>query len=75
MRRHREEVLKFVKGLYGFGDYAAGNVAMLLGFYEDIPMDSETVRHFKDYHGVATKNVKEVAPRVKKEYEKYAPYQ
>lgn len=39
----REEVLKFVKSLYGFGDYAAGNVAMLLGFYEDVPMDSETV--------------------------------
>ncbi|CAM9977428.1 unnamed protein product [Ectocarpus sp. 12 AP-2014] len=73
--RTREEVLTFVKSLYGFGDYAAGNVAMLLGFYEDIPMDSETVRHFKDYHGVTTKNVKEVAPRVKKEYEKFAPYQ
>lgn len=42
-KRGREEVLKFVKGLYGFGDYAAGNVAMLLGFYEDVPMDSETV--------------------------------
>lgn len=36
-------MLKFVKSLYGFGDYAAGNVAMLLGFYEDVPMDSETV--------------------------------
>lgn len=39
----REEILKFVKGLYGFGDYAAGNVVMLLGFYEGVPMDSETV--------------------------------
>ncbi len=39
----REEVLKFVKGLHGFGDYAAGNVAMLLGFYEEVPLDSETV--------------------------------
>ncbi|CAM9806113.1 unnamed protein product [Pylaiella littoralis] len=73
--RTREEVLKFVKNLYGFGDYAAGNVAMLLGFYEEVPMDSETVRHFKDYHGVTTKSVKEVAPRVKKEYQPYAPYQ
>lgn len=41
--RGREEVLKFVKGLHGFGDYAAGNVAMLLGFYEEVPLDSETV--------------------------------
>ncbi|CAM9805815.1 unnamed protein product, partial [Hapterophycus canaliculatus] len=39
----REEVLKFVKSLYGFGDYAAGNVAMLLGYYEEVPLDSETV--------------------------------
>eukprot|EP00903_Cladosiphon_okamuranus_P016401 g15123.t1 len=73
--RTREEVFKFVKGLHGFGDYAAGNVVMLLGFYEEVPMDSETVRHFKDYHGQTTKNVKEVAPKVKKEYEPYAPYQ
>lgn len=36
-------MLKFVKNLYGFGDYAAGNVAMLLGFYNEIPLDSETV--------------------------------
>ena len=34
-----------MKGLYGFGDYAAGNVVMLLGFYEEVPMDSETVSH------------------------------
>ena len=33
------------------------------------------VRHFKDYHGVTTKNVKEVAPKVKTEYQSYAPYQ
>ena len=40
---NREEVKKFVKGLHGFGDFAANNVAMLLGFYEEVPMDSETV--------------------------------
>lgn len=40
----REEVMKFVKSLHGFGDYAAGNVAMLLGFYAEVPLDSETVR-------------------------------
>ena len=39
----RDEVFKFVKNLYGFGDYAAGNVTMLLGFYEEVPLDSETV--------------------------------
>jgi len=33
------------------------------------------VRHFKDYHGVSTKNVKEVAPKAKQEYQPYAPYQ
>lgn len=32
-----------MKGLHGFGDFAANNVAMLLGFYEEVPMDSETV--------------------------------
>ncbi|CAM9547081.1 unnamed protein product [Laminaria digitata] len=73
--RTREEVMKFVKSLHGFGDYAAGNVAMLLGFYEEVPLDSETVRHFKDYHGVTTKNVKEVAPKAKDQYAPYAPYQ
>lgn len=123
--------MKFVKSLHGFGDYAAGNVAMLLGFYEEIPLDSETVgqrralcflpslwgqrycysngeedseakssifihilgidtqtyssipypisslqvRHFKDYHGVTTKNVREVAPRARQQYASFAPYQ
>lgn len=43
-RACREEVMKFVKSLYGFGDYAASNVAMLLGFYAEVPLDSETVR-------------------------------
>ena len=33
------------------------------------------VRHFKDYHGVTTKNVKEVAPKAKEQYAPYAPYQ
>lgn len=37
-------MLSFVKKLHGFGDFAASNVAMLLGFYDLVPMDSETVR-------------------------------
>ncbi|CAM9701062.1 unnamed protein product [Ascophyllum nodosum] len=73
--RTRDEVFKFVKNLYGFGDYAAGNVTMLLGFYEEVPLDSETVRHFKDFYGVTTKNVKEVAPKARQQYAPYAPYQ
>lgn len=40
----RDEVLKFVKKLHGFGDFAASNVAMHLKFYDIVPMDSETVR-------------------------------
>lgn len=73
--RTRGEVLDFVKKLHGFGDFAASNVAMHLKFYDIVPMDSETVRHFKDVHGITTKNVKEVAPRVRQQYEPYAPYQ
>lgn len=33
------------------------------------------VRHFKDYHGVTTKNVREVAPRARQQYASFAPYQ
>lgn len=36
---------------------------------------NDQVRHFKDYHGVTTKNVKEVSPKVKQQYKPYAPYQ
>lgn len=42
--RLRDEVVSYVKKLHGFGDFAASNVGMLLGFYDAIPMDSETVR-------------------------------
>lgn len=41
----RGEVFAYVKGIHGFGAYAAGNVAMLLGFYDEIPLDSETVKN------------------------------
>lgn len=36
---------------------------------------SQQVRHFKDYHSIATKNVREVAPKVQRQYGPYAPYQ
>lgn len=39
----RDEIFEYVKRLYGFGEFAARNVTMLLGFYDLVPMDSETV--------------------------------
>lgn len=69
------EVEEQIEGLYGFGPFAVANALQLLGNYEHIPADSETVRHLTQVRrcrGVTLENVQNVATRV---YKKYAPFQ
>ncbi|CAM9967409.1 unnamed protein product, partial [Choristocarpus tenellus] len=35
----------------------------------------DQVRHFREVHGVVTKNVAEVAPKARLRYDPYQPYQ
>lgn len=63
-----EELLKQLIGLPGIGPFSAANMMQLLGRYERIACDSETVRHFKDHHkktSCTAANVEAVADEVR----------
>ena len=46
---NRDEGLMFqkLKRIKGFGDFVTCNVLMCMGFYQRIPIDTETIRHIK----------------------------
>ncbi|CAE7036721.1 GSTU19 [Symbiodinium sp. CCMP2456] len=70
-----EEASQRCKGIYGFGPFGVANALQLLGFYKDIPADSETCRHLRQARGLRActlQNVSLVAARV---YRPYAPHQ
>eukprot|EP00439_Symbiodinium_sp_Y106_P044737 s401_g5.t1 len=71
----QEEASQRCKGIYGLGPFGLANALQLLGFYEDIPADSETCRHLRQARGLRSctlQNVSLVAARV---YRPYAPHQ
>ncbi|XP_041020590.1 uncharacterized protein LOC121262259 [Juglans microcarpa x Juglans regia] len=67
-----QEVFVKLKRIKGFGPFACANLMMCMGFYEMVPMDSETRRHLQQVHGKEKENVKE---SIKDLYNKYAPFQ
>lgn len=42
-----DSVYKKLMRIKGFGPYATANVLMCLGYYQKIPVDSETIRHLQ----------------------------
>lgn len=58
-----DEVYKRIKGLKGFGDYAAGNMLRLLGHFDRLATDTECRAVYRDSinGGVAAKDDKEIA--------------
>ncbi|XP_024545132.1 uncharacterized protein LOC9645043 isoform X1 [Selaginella moellendorffii] len=61
--------------VYGFGPFCCANVMMLLGNYNVIPADSETLRHLKQFHGMQGVTKQNLAKVVAAVYEKYKPYE
>ena len=62
-----EELLKKLISLPGIGPFSAANMLQLLGRYQKIACDSETVRHIKDYHkksACTASNVEAIADKV-----------
>ncbi|KAG6585875.1 hypothetical protein SDJN02_17466, partial [Cucurbita argyrosperma subsp. argyrosperma] len=59
----------------GFGPFATANIFMCLGFYHQLPIDTETIRHLKQVHGIQYCTKKTVGEDVKQIYDTYAPYQ
>ena len=62
-----EDLLKKLISLPGIGPFSAANMLQLLGRYQRIACDSETVRHFRDHHkktGCNSSNVEATAAKV-----------
>ncbi|CAA0839090.1 Unknown protein [Striga hermonthica] len=60
----------------GFGSFVVANIMMCLGFYQDIPVDTETIKHLEQVHektGITTKNINGGA--LSQIYDKFAPFQ
>lgn len=59
----------------GFGSFVCANVSMCIGFYQNIPADTETMRHLKQVHGLETCSRSTLVKDVKAIYDKYSPFQ
>lgn len=71
-----DELHRALRRIHGVGDYAASNLCMLLGRYDRIAIDSETYRHFRETHGIATpENPRHLHTHIEQYYAQYAPYQ
>lgn len=74
--RSTDEVYADLLVMYGIGPYAAANLCQLLGRYDRLAIDTETYRHFRQFHGVATPaNPQKLHRRIERYYAKFAPYQ
>ena len=72
--RDTDELYEALTGIYGVGPYAAHNILQLLGRYDRLPVDSETLRHFRQLHNVHG-SLKRVTRAAQKHYNRYAPFQ
>ncbi|KAL8275734.1 hypothetical protein Esti_000297 [Eimeria stiedai] len=71
----RNEVLKKLLSIYGFGRFAAENVMQLMGFFDVDVFDSETARFMREAHGVTNKDVSSVWKAARRHFEQYRPFQ
>ncbi|KAB1220787.1 hypothetical protein CJ030_MR3G027886 [Morella rubra] len=67
-----EELYEKLTKIKGFGPFACANVMMCMGYYQLVPVDTETVRHLRQVHGRKKETVHE---DVKDVYDKHAPFQ
>jgi len=74
--RTSDEAYAELRRIHGLGPYAAANVCQLLGFYDQLAIDSETYRHFRKHFDVddATPD-RALHARIVRHYERYTPYQ
>lgn len=77
--RTTDDIYTDLRAIHGIGPYAANNLLQHLGRYDRIPIDSETYRHFREVHGIATPTthagLRRLHTRIEKHFAPYAPYQ
>lgn len=72
--RDSDELYEALRAIHGIGDYAASNLLQCLGHFDRLAIDSETIRHFRQYHGHdgGTRDIERTA---RTHYDRYAPFQ
>jgi 3-methyladenine DNA glycosylase/8-oxoguanine DNA glycosylase len=65
-----DELYKRLRAIKGVGDYAAGNMLMLLGHYDRVAIDSEMIRHYTTRYP----RRKATPANIRKHYAAYAPF-
>jgi 3-methyladenine DNA glycosylase/8-oxoguanine DNA glycosylase len=74
MSRSSGELFEGLLQIYGIGPYAANNILQALGRYDRVPIDSETVRHFRKHHRFRS-DPSRLSAVAQRRYAKYAPNQ
>lgn len=69
-----DEKYEILLGIDGVGPYAARNIMQHLGHYHLLPIDSETIRHFKQHH-LVNASTSEIQAIAEQHYDAYHPYQ
>ncbi len=65
-----DELHRHLRSIHGVGDYAASTLCMLLGRYDRLAVDSETVKHYK----LQFPRRKVTPTLVRKHYERHQPF-
>ncbi|KAL3749438.1 hypothetical protein ACJRO7_010536 [Eucalyptus globulus] len=60
-----------IKGISGVGSFARASVLMCLGFYDEVPWDSETIKFLKHVHARQGCTKKTIKSDLKEIYDKY----
>ncbi|MBI4582389.1 MAG: hypothetical protein HY718_22025 [Planctomycetes bacterium] len=66
-----DELIRRLRRIHGVGDYAAGHLCMLAGYYDRLAVDTEMMRFLKSQHP----RRRWTANRIKEHYAKWFPYQ
>lgn len=74
-QRTGEEIRTAAGNLYGFGRYAAANLAQLLGHFDRLAIDSELIRHYCQQQKLPRPEQPEkLIPQIDAHYARYGPY-
>ncbi|MAE61419.1 MAG: hypothetical protein CMJ49_08705 [Planctomycetaceae bacterium] len=69
-----DDLLAALRKIHGVGPYAAANILQHLGRYDQLAVDSETIRLFRDTHKVDG-SLTRVTAAAEKHYARFAPFQ
>jgi 3-methyladenine DNA glycosylase/8-oxoguanine DNA glycosylase len=72
--RTTDELYHALREIHGIGDYAANNILQHLDRYDRLPVDSETLRHFREVHR-HDGDAKQIAAAARDHYQRFAPHQ